>query len=122
MALTHGASLIQSVILMAMGAMWHSTFGFEDKSQNSKWAKWINLYGMWANSFGILWGAVFGAKDLFYVTKEMVSYQAPEWAEAVLHVLLKSQGLCNIIAYVMIIKQFSKTLTSVKSSSSQKTE
>jgi len=110
MSLAHGASLLQGSILVAYGLAWHTAFGFVDKSSASTWAKYINLYGMWGNTIGILWGAITGAKDLFYWTKDSVSYQAPNWQEVTLHILLKSQGLCNIIAMIMILKQMSASI------------
>jgi hypothetical protein len=115
MGLAHGVALIQAALLITMGGAWHTTFGFEDKSRASVMAKWINLYGFWINTFGMMWGAATGAKDLFYVTKEFVNYQAPPHIEAVLHILLKSQGLCNVISTVLIMKQMaSKYETNIK--------
>jgi hypothetical protein len=110
MALAHGASLLQAALLIILGQAWHDTFGYVDKSRSSVAAKWINLWGMWGNTFGIVWGAVFGAKELLYVTKFFVEYQAPPWAEAVMHVLLKSQGLCNMVSFVLVMKQFAKKI------------
>jgi hypothetical protein len=110
MALAHGASLLQGTILVVCGMAWHETFGFVDGTSYSLWTKYINLYGMWGNTFGILWGAIMGASDLFYVTKESLDHRGPDWIENILHGVLKSQGLCNIISCVMIIKQFVSTI------------
>ena len=37
-----------------------------------------------------------------------MDYQAPQWAEVMLHVLLKSQGLCNIKPFAKMIEIDSK--------------
>lgn len=110
MSLVHGVSLLQGAILIVCGLAWHSTFGFQNGTSVSAWAKYINIYGMWGNTGGILWGAIMGATDLFYYTKDSVSYRAPRWIENVMHIVLKSQGLCNIIATIMIVKQFITTI------------
>ena len=68
------------------------------------------MYGMWGNTVGILWGAIAGATDLFYTTKDTVKYRAPRWVENVMHIALKSQGLCNIVATIMILNQFVSTI------------
>ena len=109
MALTHAASLLQGTILVVCGYLWHDTFGFVDGSTTSTMAKQVNLYGMWGNTVGCLWSAVMGASDLLYVTKGSVTYVAPQWVENVLHIVLKSQGLCNVISVVMILNQFIRT-------------
>jgi hypothetical protein len=109
MSLCHGVSLLQGTKLVACGLAWHSAFGFTDGTPVSVWAKWINLYGMWGNTFGTIWNAVTGATDLLYITKDTVSYRAPRWAENVQHIILKSQGLCNMIAMVMILQQMAAT-------------
>jgi hypothetical protein len=115
MSLCHGVSLLQGTKLLACGLAWHShsAFGFTDGTPASVWAKWINLYGMWGNTIGILWIAVMGATDLLYKTKDLVSYRAPRWVENVQHVILKSQGLCNIVAMIMILKQMMAATTSM---------
>ena len=110
MSLAHGASLLQGISLMVCGLAWHSTFGFVDGTPVSVWAKYLNMYGMWGNTAGILWGATAGATDLFYTTKDTVAYRAPRWVENIQHVVLKSQGLCNIIATVMILNQLVSTI------------
>ena len=112
MSLAHGVSLLQGVTLIACGLAWHSTFGFDDGTSASRWAKYLNMYGMWGNTAGILWGAMAGATDLMYTTKDTVAYRAPRWVENVEHVVLKSQGLCNIIATIMIFNQFVSTIES----------
>ena len=110
MSLAHGASLLQGISLMVCGLAWHSNFGFVDGTPVSVWAKYLNMYGMWGNTAGILWGATAGATDLFYTTKDTVAYRAPRWVENIQHVVLKSQGLCNIIATVMILNQLVSTI------------
>jgi len=116
MSLAHGVALLQGAVLIACGLAWHSAFGFVDKTTVSVWVKYINLYGMWGNTAGILWGAIMGAKDLFYYSKDYVSYQAPPWQENVQHIVLKSQGLCNMIAMVMIMKQMAATIEAAECS------
>jgi len=109
-SLAHGVALLQGVFLIAMGSIWHSHFGFVSGERLSVIAKWFNLYGFWFNLFGILWGAFTGAKDLFYLSKGAVDFQASPEFELVLHFLLKSQGICNLIAFVIVIHQFTQRL------------
>ena len=113
MSLAQGASLLQGVTLIACGLAWHSTFGFDDGTSASRWAKYLNMYGMWGNTAGILWSAMAGATDLLYTTKDTVAHRSPHrWVENVQHVVLKSQGLCNIIATIMIFNQLVSTIES----------
>lgn len=108
MSLVHGVSLLQGVFLIAIGSIWFTHLGFKQNEKTSFIAKWCMLWGFWSNTFGILWGAVTGAKDLFFKSKSSVPFQAPELHETILHILLKFQGICTLIAFLIILHQMSK--------------
>mmetsp|Transcript_15267 Transcript_15267/g.48045 ORF Transcript_15267/g.48045 Transcript_15267/m.48045 type:complete len:186 (+) Transcript_15267:28-585(+) len=96
-ALAHSLSVGQGTMCIVFGLLWPQ---LRMPPFTSNVTTWINLYGFYFNTIGVLWGAFSGSRDLLYVTKLMpavASLPRVAWMEAVLHVLLKSQGVCNVV-------------------------
>ena len=108
MSLVHGVTLLQAVCFLAIGLVWPH-IGFADGAPSATIVLWMNIIGFWGNTFGILWASVTGAKCLLYKSKESVAFQAPPAHEVVLNVMLKGQGLCNIVAGVMMMYTFANS-------------
>ena len=56
-------------------------------------------------------------QDLLYISKDYTSYRAPQWVQNVQHIVLKSQGLCNIAACVLILKQIATKIEAAAAAS-----
>ncbi|CAE8603196.1 unnamed protein product [Polarella glacialis] len=101
-ALAHSIALIQGSMCVVFGLLWPS---LKMPHWTSKATTAINLYGFYFNIFGVLWGAFTGARDLLYVTKllpDVAALPRLAWAEAVLHVLLKTQGAANVVGVCLM--------------------
>ncbi|KAJ1456565.1 hypothetical protein M885DRAFT_517379 [Pelagophyceae sp. CCMP2097] len=101
-ALAHSIALIQGTMCVAFGLLWPA---LKMPRRTSTATTAINFYGFYFNIFGVLWGAFTGARDLLYVTKlmpDVATLPRLAWAEAVLHVLLKTQGAANIVGVCLM--------------------
>jgi len=114
MKVAHSVSLLQAIFLVGLGSVWHTHIGFKSGERDSVVAKWINLYGFWFNSFGMIFGAFTGAKSLFYISAPFIQVEASPEHEAILQFVLKSQGTCNIIACVMMIRKMASKYANTK--------
>ena len=89
----HTIGLLSGVLLIALGVIWQQ---FELSSTQRFWLKWFWLYSSYANWLGCLLGAIFGAGRMTPIAAS--GAVGPDWAEAVVAVVLGSVAITSLIA------------------------
>lgn len=103
----HAVGLLQAMSLLAFGGIWSLIYGDETRG---KIAAWCNILGFWFNLLGIVYSAITGAQCLLYYTKHSNPqvHAIGSIAETFLEIVLKGQGLLNLLGVMFMLHEFLK--------------